>query len=186
MAPPFPAASQPSNTRIVVMSLSRALRCSTLSRPCCFSSSFGSRRDRPFGDMSRRARTVVRATDAPSARLRAAAARWTACSARRCRIASRIERRHRQAAIPFVGAFDDRPRRVAGARALHDALRGRDERLVHPPVLPLALGDAPSRQRVALELFQALLLRALGRDASRTSGSARHRRPALSRTPPRG
>ena len=79
------------------------------------------------------------------------------------RLADGLEdgRRNRQASISFVDPFDDRPRRLHRAGPLQSALGGRDELVVHPPVLPLPLGHAPARQRILLELAQMLLLSVL-------------------------
>ena len=58
------------------------------------------------------------------------------------------------AAVRFVFALDDEPRRFDRAGVAHRLFGGRDEAVVHAPVLPLLLRHAPSRERILLQLAQ--------------------------------
>ena len=57
------------------------------------------------------------------------------------------------------GNTDDDQRRPVDLGGLGDGpLRGRDELVVHSPVLPLQLAHAPPREGIAFELLQPFLL----------------------------
>ena len=187
IAPPLPAASQPSNTMMVETPLACAFRCSRFSRPWYFSSSvanvfFATRlrhveaaeNRRVLGDRPRPWRSALVRPAVPWRGVAAGTSlqRRPLAAALRERLAHRVpdRRRHREASVGFVHPFDDRPRRCDRARSLQGALGGRDEPAVHPPVLPLqrwsrASGSAdPSRASAGASSERS------SRDASRTSG----------------
>ena len=66
--------------------------------------------------------------------------------------------RHRQVAVPPVGAFDDHPRRLARARAPEHVLGDAAVRIVVLEQLPVALHDPPALAGIGFELREPLLL----------------------------
>ena len=169
IAPPLPAASQPSNTRIVdrpragrlaVQPVEPALPLLEQLAENRLCRSFPTCRD------ARGSSGPLRRGFSACGLLSASAGRSSlARFGRRCaswltgaRIASRI-------AVAIVSvryarpAFDDRPGRPARAGPLDDPFGRGDELVAHAPVLPLQLGDAPARELVALEFLQTLLVR---------------------------
>ena len=68
---------------------------------------------------------------------------------------------HGDAAIPFVFALDDLPRRVIGAGVANRAIGRGHEPIEHLPVPPRVLADAPAPQRILFPRLEPLLLRRL-------------------------
>ena len=77
------------------------------------------------------------------------------------RMASRIDLGDCKASIAFVHPFDDRPRRVDGARPPQRAFRRRHELTVDVPVLPLTFRDTPPGVRIPFQCLETSFLSAL-------------------------
>ena len=172
IAPPLPAASQPSKTRIVEIPLCVRLSLQQVEASLLPLQSDGrSPADPDARSMSSRSRTLK----SRSIRSRVVAGRRDARVAVRprrpaCSFAGARERfpdgvaQHRSddhAPVALVLAFDDVPGGLVGAGPSNRAIGGGHEAVEHPPVPPRVLADAPPAERILFERLESPLLRRL-------------------------
>ena len=174
MAPPLPAASQPSKTTMVESPRRRAFRWRRFSRPCALASATSYVAFSTVRDMSRPA--SVAGLPFPRPRPKRAASRVRrrehaghggAAAGPPVRVlfvqppghAIAEGARDDEAAVAFVGSVHQRPRRLARIGQAHCRGLGLDQLVVRPCLTPLLGGDPPARQRVAFERLEARVLR---------------------------